>query len=58
MSNLAVVTYSPRIDGARCFDAAVSGMRERFLAERLPGENARQWLERTRPDSTMLGRAP
>ncbi len=50
--------YNPRIDGARCFTAAVSGMRERFLAERLPGENARQWLERTRPDSRLLEGAP
>lgn len=49
-----MLDYSPRIDGARCYSAAVAGMRERFLAERLPGETARQWLERTRPDSRLL----
>ena len=50
--------YSPRIDGPRNYTAAIEAMRARYLAERLPGETARQWLERTRPGSKMLERAP
>jgi hypothetical protein len=43
-------------DGRRSFDAALAGLRERFLAERLPGETAAQWIARTRPGSSLLAR--
>ncbi len=33
-------------DAARCYDLAIETMRERYLAERLPGETAEQWQER------------
>lgn len=41
-------------DGRRCFDAALAGMRERFIAQRLPGETATDFVRRVYPGSKML----
>ncbi len=41
-------------DGRRCYDAAMSELRQRYLAERLPGEGAQDWVRRVYPGSRML----
>ena len=33
-------------NASRCYDLAVETLREQYLAERLPGETAEQWIER------------
>lgn len=41
-------------DGRRSFDAALAGMRERFIAQRLPGETAAEFVRRVYPGSSLL----
>ncbi len=33
-------------NASRCYDLAVETLREQYLAERLPGETAEQWIKR------------
>jgi hypothetical protein len=38
-----------RQNAARSFELAITELRRRYLAERLPGETAKQWRERIAP---------
>jgi hypothetical protein len=46
-----------RQNASRSFELAITELRRRYLAERLPGETAKQWRERTAPGSSAGRRA-
>lgn len=39
--------YDPEKDGRESYALAIQIMRRKFLAERLPGESAKDWIKRT-----------
>ena len=43
---MATDRYDWADNASRCYDLAVETLREQYLAERLPGETADQWIER------------
>ena len=43
---MATDRYDWADNASRCYDLAVETLREQYLAERLPGETAEQWIER------------
>jgi len=42
------VTYDAAQNSRASFDLALATLRQMYLAERIPGETAKQWLERRR----------
>ena len=42
------MTYDAVKNSKASFDLALATLRQMYLAERLPGETAKQWLERRR----------
>lgn len=39
--------YDPEKDGRESYELAIQIMRQKFEAERLPGESAKDWISRT-----------
>ena len=43
---MATDRYDWADNASRCYDLAVETLREQYLADRLPGETAEQWIKR------------